>query len=215
MFRLNLKIALRNLWRNKTITAINVGGLAIALAAFILVTMYFTYETGFDRENPHYNEIYVVGRQLPDFKTNNTPPPLGKAIKAEMPEVLAVGTMKLSYFEFPVTSNNGVVFLSKCLYLDYAAAKMFNLKPSNGLTQPESTTENLFYLSNENYKTLFPRNKNGQPEMVWIGSKSANITGKLSGSIFANPQSNISFDAISLMKEVGTGENYGYNNYTT
>lgn len=215
MFKLNLKIALRNLWRNKVITFINIGGLAIALAAFILVTMYFTYETGFDRENPNYNEIYVVGRHLPDFKTNNTAPPLGKAIKAEIPEVVAVGTMKMSYFEFPVTSNNGVVFLSKCLYLDYAAAKMFNMKPNGGLIKPESTTENLFYLSNENYKTLFPRNKNGQPEMIWLGSKSANITGKLSGSIFANPHSNITFDAISLMKEVGTGENYGYNNYST
>jgi putative ABC transport system permease protein len=53
MFRLNLKIALRNLWRNKVITSINIGGLAIALAAFILVTMYFTYETGFDKKNPN------------------------------------------------------------------------------------------------------------------------------------------------------------------
>ena len=51
MFKLNLKIALRNLWRNKFITAINVGGLAIALAAFILVAMYFAYETSFDKRN--------------------------------------------------------------------------------------------------------------------------------------------------------------------
>jgi putative ABC transport system permease protein len=215
MFRLNLKIALRNLWRNKVITSINIGGLAIALAAFILVTMYFTYETSFDKTNPNYNDIYVIGRQLPDFKTNNTPPPLGKTIKAELPEIVSVGTMKMSYFEFPITSNNGVVFLSKCLYLDYDAAKMFNIKPSTGLIKPESTTENLFYLSNENYKTLFPQNKNGKPEMIGIGGKSSGITGKLSGSIFADPHSNIAFDAISVVKEMGSGENYGYNNYNT
>jgi len=215
MFRLNLKIALRNLWRNKVITFINIGGLAIALAAFILVTMYFTYETGFDRGNPNYNDIYIVGRQLPDFKTNNTPPPLGKAIKAEIPEVVAVGTMKMSFFEFPVYSDHGVVFLSKCLYLDYDAAKIFNIRPNNGLIKPESTTENLFYLSNENYKTLFPHNKDNKPEMIGIGSKSSGITGKLNGSIFADPHSNITFDAISLVKEMGLGENYGYNNYNT
>ncbi|MGM9478463.1 FtsX-like permease family protein [Pedobacter sp. GSP4] len=215
MFRLNLKIALRNLWRNKGITAINIGGLAIALAAFVLVTMYFTYETGFDRANPNYNEIYVIGRQLPDFKTNNTPPPLGKALKAELPEIVAVGTMKLSYFEFPVSSNNGVAFLSKCLYLDYAAAEMFNIRPNTGLIKPESNTENLFYLSNENYRTLFPNNKNNTPEIITIGSKSAGMTGKLSGSIFADPHSNITFDAISLVKELGGNEDYGYNNYNT
>ncbi|KQM78587.1 hypothetical protein ASE74_13895 [Pedobacter sp. Leaf216] len=215
MFRLNLKIALRNLWRNKVITAINIGGLAIALAAFILVTMYFTYETGFDKDNPNYNDIYIVGRQLPDLKTNNTPPPLGKVIKAEIPEVVSVGTMKMSFFEFQVTSHNGVVFLSKCLYLDYDAAKMFNIKPSGGLIRPESTTENLFYLSNENYQTLFPNNKSGKPEMIGVGSKSLGMTGRLSGSIFANPHSNIAFDAISVVKEMGLGENYGYNNYNT
>ena len=75
MFKLNLKIALRNLWRNKGITAINVGGLAIALAAFILVMMYATYETSFDKENPNYNNIYVVGISYPVFKTYYTAAP--------------------------------------------------------------------------------------------------------------------------------------------
>ena len=70
MFKLNLKIALRNLWRNKGITAINVGGFAIALAAFILVMMYATYETSFDKQNPKYDHIYVVGVNYPEFKTN-------------------------------------------------------------------------------------------------------------------------------------------------
>ncbi|MFD2581283.1 FtsX-like permease family protein [Pedobacter vanadiisoli] len=215
MFRLNLKIALRNLWRNKVITAINIGGLAIALAAFIMVTMYFTFETGFDKANPNYNEIYIIGRNLPDLKTNYTSPPLGKTIKAEVPEVLSVGTMKMSFFEIPVTSKNGVVFLSKCLYLDYDAAKMFNIKLSSGLVKPESTTQNLFYLSNENYKTLFPNNKIGAPELVGLGSRSSGMTAKLSGSVYADPHSNIAFDAVSVVKEMGLGEGYGYNNYNT
>lgn len=215
MFKLNLKIALRNLWRNKVITSINIGGLAIALAAFILVTMYFTFETGFDRANPNYNEIYVIGRTFPDFKTNTTPPPFGKIIKAELPEVVSVGTMKMSFFEIPVTSKNGVVFLSRCLYLDYDAAKMFNIKPSGGLVRAEDPGQNLFYLSNENYKTLFPHNKNGKPEMIGVGSKSMGMTGRLSGSVYADPHSNITFDAISVVKEMGLGENFGYNNYNT
>ena len=33
MFKLNLKIAWRNLWKNKVYTAINIGGLAIGLTA--------------------------------------------------------------------------------------------------------------------------------------------------------------------------------------
>jgi hypothetical protein len=33
MFRLNLKIALRNLWKNKGFSLINIGGLAIGLGS--------------------------------------------------------------------------------------------------------------------------------------------------------------------------------------
>ncbi|RYG01011.1 MAG: ABC transporter permease, partial [Chitinophagaceae bacterium] len=99
MFKLNLKIAMRNLWRNKGITTINVGGLAIALAAFILVTLYFTYETSFDKENPNYNKIYVVGINYPEFKTNYIAAPLARAIKQHFPEVESAGLITGSSFE--------------------------------------------------------------------------------------------------------------------
>ena len=69
MFKLNLKIALRNLWKNKGITAINVGGLAIALAAFILVVMYATYETGFDQKNYNPINIFALGRIGSNFES--------------------------------------------------------------------------------------------------------------------------------------------------
>ena len=136
MFKLNLKIALRNLWKNRGITAINVGGLAIALAAFILVTMYFTYETSFDKSNPNYENIYLLGRNLTDSKTNYTSLDLAKAIKEKLPEAHHVGTMKYANFEVPLTSDHAVVYLKKLLFLDTAARKMFNIKPDQGEITP-------------------------------------------------------------------------------
>ena len=44
MFKLNLKIALRNLFRNKVYAAINIGGLAIGLTSCLLLMLYATYE---------------------------------------------------------------------------------------------------------------------------------------------------------------------------
>jgi len=214
MFKLNLKIALRNLWKNKGITAINVGGLAIALAAFILVTLYFTYETSFDKQNKNYDHIYVIGRSLPEFKTNYTPPSLGKIAKENFPEIEAVGVMKLGGFEIPINNNASTVFAKKILTLDYEAAKMFNLKVANGLIKPVGD-ERLFYVSNELMQTLFPNKKDSQPEMVTLGGKTEGQPGKLMGGVFADPHSNISFDAISIANEIGVGENYGYNNYFT
>lgn len=110
MFRLNLKIALRNLWRNKSITSINVGGLAIALAAFILIIMYFTYEIGFDKASPNYKNIYIVGRIYPEFKTNYTSPPLAKAIKQNFPEVELAGLTNGGSLDLVLKNGNKTVF---------------------------------------------------------------------------------------------------------
>jgi len=60
MFRLNLKVALRNLWKNKGFTLINVGGLAIGLASCILLLLYVSYEWSYDKQFSNYQKTYVV-----------------------------------------------------------------------------------------------------------------------------------------------------------
>ncbi|TKC08876.1 ABC transporter permease [Pedobacter frigoris] len=60
MFRLNLKIALRNLWKNKAYTLINMGGLAIGLASCMVLLMYVAYEWSFDKQFKNNHKTYVV-----------------------------------------------------------------------------------------------------------------------------------------------------------
>ncbi|QDW24051.1 FtsX-like permease family protein [Pedobacter sp. KBS0701] len=215
MFKLNLKIALRNLWRNRGITSINVGGLAIALAAFILVVLYFTYETSFDKTNPNYNNIYVVGRIYPDFKTNYTSPPFAKAIKQNFPEVENAGITKRGFFEFTIKNGKNTLFAKNFMQADYNAAKILDLKPTGGLEKPAGEADRLSYLSEESMKVLFPNKTDNKPEMVGMGASNSGITSKINGSITNNLHSNITFDGISIGNEIGQGENYGYNNYTT
>lgn len=215
MYRLNLKIALRNLWRNRSITAINVGGLAIALAAFILIIMYFSYETGFDKSNPNYKNIYVVGRIYPEFKTNYTSPPLARAIKENFAEVELAGITKAGSFELVLRNGNKTIFTRNFIQVDYDAAKILDLKPSGGLVKPAGQKEHLNYLSKESIETLFPDKKDDKPELVGAGSSNSGITSKINGTIATNLQSSVTFDGISIANEIGVGENYGYNNYYT
>ena len=215
MYRLNLKIALRNLWRNRNITAINVGGLAIALAAFILIIMYFSYETGFDKSNPNYKNIYIVGRIYPEFKTNYTSPPLARAIKENFPEVELAGITKGGSFELVLRNGNKTVFTRNFIQVDYSAARILDLKPSGGLERPAGKIERLNYLSKESISTLFPDKKDDKPEIVGAGSSHSGITSKINGSIATNLQSSITFDGVSIANEIGVGESYGYNNYFT
>ncbi|QNK64930.1 ABC transporter permease [Pedobacter sp. PAMC26386] len=60
MFKLNLKITLRNLWKNKGYTLINVGGLAIGLASCMMLLLYVAYEWSYDKQFKNYDKTYVV-----------------------------------------------------------------------------------------------------------------------------------------------------------
>ena len=62
MFKLNLKIAFRNLFKNKVYTAINIGGLALGLTSCLLLMLYATYEWGYDRQfknSPHTYQAMI------------------------------------------------------------------------------------------------------------------------------------------------------------
>ena len=48
MLRNYLQIAVRNLWRNKVFSGINIVGLAVGLASCLLLFMYITHELSYD-----------------------------------------------------------------------------------------------------------------------------------------------------------------------
>jgi len=60
MFKLNFKIALRNIWKNKTSSLINISGLAIGLAACLLLLLYVAYEWNFDGQTFDPSNTYKV-----------------------------------------------------------------------------------------------------------------------------------------------------------
>ena len=216
MFRLNLKIALRNLWKNKVYTAINVGGLAIALAAFIIVILYVSYETSYDKDLPAYDRIYQVGRSLPDFKTDYTPAPLAKAIQDHFPEVEMAGRTKSIPFEFPMTTDHGRVYTKKALQLDQQTAKMFNIMPTNGWGDEKNLYLNLFIP--ELFKQqLFSDPKIKFPQYIMLGPKAAAQKETVWGTIDRiDEHSNLKFDIVAIGKDIGFGDNdYNTNSHNT
>ncbi|GGI23531.1 ABC transporter permease [Pedobacter mendelii] len=68
MFKLNLKIAWRNLWKNKVYAAINIGGLALGLTAFVLMLLYINHEESYDTWSPDLKNVYQI-REKHDFFT--------------------------------------------------------------------------------------------------------------------------------------------------
>jgi putative ABC transport system permease protein len=91
MFRNYLKVALRNLWKSKGFTAINVIGLAAGLGVCLLIVLYVTDELSYDRFNVNADRIYRIDD---DIYFNNTqliaalsPKPLGVTMVNNYPEI--------------------------------------------------------------------------------------------------------------------------------
>ncbi len=90
MFKNYLKIALRNLFKQKSFSFINIAGLSIGIACSILIFLWVQDELSFDRFNKNANNLYRIINYNGEFENRGagTPAPLGPALKQEMPEVV-------------------------------------------------------------------------------------------------------------------------------
>jgi len=90
MLKNYFKIAWRNIQRHKAYSAINVAGLAIGLAACLLIFVVVQFELSYDKFQPNYKNIYRIVMQE-DFGegltyTEGTPYPITDALRADFPE---------------------------------------------------------------------------------------------------------------------------------
>lgn len=91
MLKNYLKIALRNLWKRKGFSAINITGLAIGLATCLLITLFVLDELSYDRYNKKADRIYRVDADI-KFAGNRfisavAPDPMGPTLKKDFPQV--------------------------------------------------------------------------------------------------------------------------------
>lgn len=88
------KVTFRHVRKHLLISILNISGLAIGTACFVLIMLYVNHELNYDRFNEHYDDIYRVAV---DAKIGNTvikqtwtPAPMPAALYDEFPEIIAV-----------------------------------------------------------------------------------------------------------------------------
>ena len=91
MIKNYLKIAWRNLTRNKTFSLVNIAGLAIGLGSFILIILYVVDELSFDKYNVNASRIYRVDSDIrfggTDLKLAVNSDMMGSTLKKDYPQV--------------------------------------------------------------------------------------------------------------------------------
>src|SRR5688572_21220933 len=89
---LNYKIAIRNLGKHKTVSFINIFGLAIGITVCLLIGLFIQDELSYDRHHKDAGRIYRVvkdfvnddGSKLPDA---TSPPAIAPAMQKDIPEI--------------------------------------------------------------------------------------------------------------------------------
>lgn len=208
MLKNYVKIAFRNLRKHKGYSFINIAGLAIGMACFILMVLYVINEFSYDKFHENYDRIcrvirkYEASSNRPESLIGRTPAPLAPTIVKEFPEVVngtrvgeVNGTLRL----------NNKSFIEKGIFTDESFFEIFNFDLITGqkktvLAAPFSMviTETL---AKKYFKTENPIGKilnfSKQLNVQRSNSISESYDVKITGVIRDVPQnSHIQFDYI-------------------
>jgi putative ABC transport system permease protein len=159
MFRLNLKIALRNLWRNKTSSVINIVGLAVGLSACLLLLLYVNYEMNFDRHFKDSDKVYQVMTNFQDAtgkitSTGGVPGNgIAMAIKTKIPEVNELS--RIGGGDESLIANQQKAFKKRDLFADPEILRIFNYEFIAGNSVTALNTPDAVILTESMAKLLF------------------------------------------------------------
>lgn len=198
MLKNYIKIALRNLLKNKVFSLINILGLSIGMACCMLILLWVQHELSYDRHHDRPEDLYRVWTTLifqgeeKDFA--GTPTPMGPTLKAEYPEVQTMvrilEPLGESQSMIQLRNSNGEVmnsfyedngYLVDSTFFDLFKYEFIEGNPKTALTEP-----NTVVLSEEIARKLFP-NKSAMGEIIRISNSNGDVDFSVTG-IFAEPE---------------------------
>jgi len=158
MFRNYFKTAWRNLRKNRVYSIINILGLAIGMAACIVIMLFVFYEKSFDRMHTRniyrLNEVQKFPGMVASQKVALSMFPMGTTMKAEFPEVLNFTRIRWDT-KYELTNRDKRLFLPQVFQVDTGFLQMFDfpllkgdrataLLHPNSIALTRSAARNLF-----------------------------------------------------------------------
>jgi ABC-type antimicrobial peptide transport system permease subunit len=132
MLKNYLKIAIRNLSRHKAYSFLNISGLAIGMAASILILLWVQNELSYDRFNVNANQIYRITVTASDqFKAAVNNAAMPAALQAEMPQIR--NTVRFSHpVQTMFEAGTKKIVEKKGFYADSTVLDMFTFNLVKG-----------------------------------------------------------------------------------
>ena len=213
MFKNNFKIAIRNLLKKKAFSLINISGLAIGMAAAMLIFLWIQNEVSHDRFYQKTDRIYTLNNrdkfngQLNAW--NTTPKILAPTIKNEYPEVEEAVRISGCRFLFTVGDKH---LNEQGEFSDSAFFKVFSFPLIQGNGSAALKNNNDIVLTEDFAKALF-----GTDQAVGKILKIDSVDYFTVTAVMKNLPNNTSFNfkyllPWSYLKKIGGDDTYWGNN---
>lgn len=174
MFRTTLKAGIRNFWKNKSYSFLNILGLAIGIACAGLIFLWVEDETSYDRVHVNKDRIYMVMNNWPftgHFSTyENTPGLMGPAMKKEIPGLVnTCRTTEGQSTQLIVIGNKSVY--AGGAYADSMLFSMFTIPFVQGSAATAFNQVHSMVITEKAVKKFFGDNKNVLGKTVRLDNK--------------------------------------------
>ena len=213
MLRNYLKIAWRNLAKNKVFSFINIFGLSVGLTCCILISLYVYHEISYDTYHNNADRIFRLGTVFIDQGVGepgaNTSAPLGKLIQQEYPEVEASARL-LNLFRddktlFQVNEEGGKLksfYETKGFLADSNFFQILTYHFKEGDAKTALLEPNSVVINEEIAQKLFGK-ESAINKIVWIRSSTNGDTSFRVTGVFSNPPGPSHLDARFFMSFKG------------
>lgn len=159
MFRNYIKIAWRNLLKNKTFSLINIIGLASGLACFILITLYIVDELSYDRYHEKADRIFRINSDIrfggTDLNMAVSADPMGATLKKDYPQVEQFTRIYASEGTKLFKKDNAFLTEERVVYADSTLFDVFTFSTLAGNIKTALNEPNTVVLTASTAKKYF------------------------------------------------------------
>jgi putative ABC transport system permease protein len=210
MFKNYFKTAWRNLWKNRFYASINIAGLAVGLAGFIVILLYLNYELSYDTWDPSLKRVFKIAEQRDDDILQQTPMPLADFLKQQLPQVEASTSVQpAGDFEFLISAGDKKIFQKDGVDADSNFLKVFPFKIIGANSSTVLNKPNAIIISTELAKKLFGKEKNVIGKTIKLfNDPDYEITG-----LFEMPDKPSHFDVQFVCRDRYEKANFKWSNY--
>ncbi|GAB3423454.1 ABC transporter permease [Niabella aquatica] len=212
MFKNYLKIAWRNLLKTKLYSSINIFGLAVGIASFVLLLLYFNYELSYDKWDNSLSRVYKLGLQGQNGIEweGNTPAPLGELLKNKYPNIEAATSLQNNGgYEALLSSNDKKIYQDGLISVDSLFFKVFPFQLSHGDVNTALNPPDAAIISEELSRKLFGNESPIAKTIKLYNAYDVQITG-----VLKNPDKPSTLHPQLLFRAGAEKSNYHWQNFS-